>query len=256
MYGIKPVVVAIVLHALWNLCRATLKEWALWFSALASVLLSAVGVQQIITLLICGVGMMAVRAKGARPILLLTALTTGTAVAAEPAKLSTLFWVFAKIGAIVFGSGYVLLAFLQADLVTHLHWLNSTQLLDAVAVGQVTPGPVFTTATFIGYLVAGIPGAAVATLAIFLPGWILVAVSGPLLKRVRRSKVASAFLDGVTAASIGLIAWVLVLLAKAAVADVLTLVIALAASAILFRYRPNSAWLVLGGGLVGILARL
>jgi chromate transporter len=182
-----------------------------------------------------------------------TALLGSGLAISQPVTLNRLFWIFVKIGAIVFGSGYVLLAFLQADLVTRLHWLTATQLLDAVAVGQVTPGPVFTTATFIGFLVAGLPGAAVATLGIFLPGWILVAVSGPLLPRLRRSPMASDFLDGVTAASIGLIAWVLVLLTKAAVVDTLTVGIALLSVLSLFRYHLNTAWLVLAGGLLGLL---
>ncbi len=254
MYGIKPVVVAIVLQALWNLCRASLKTWPLRIAAAAAVLVSALGVQQIITLLGSGVAILAVRVpRSLRAIAPVAMLSGGLVTTTQPATLSRLFWVFLKIGAIVFGSGYVLLAFLQADLVNHLHWLNANQLLDAVAVGQVTPGPVFTTATFVGYLVAGLPGAAVATLAIFLPGWLLVALSGPLIPRLRRSPVAAAFLDGVTAASIGLIAWVLVLLAKAALTDIATVAIAILSVALLLHYRLNCVWLVLSGGLLGLL---
>ena len=197
--------------------------------------------------------MTAIRVPRSLSVLVPGVLIGGGLAGAQPATLTRLFWVFMKIGAVVFGSGYVLLAFLQADLVTRLHWLNLTQLLDAVAVGQVTPGPVFTTATFVGYLVAGVPGAAVATLGIFLPGWLLVSASGPLLPRLRRSVVASAFLDGVTAASVGLIAWVLVVLAKAALVDILTAGIALASAVVLFRYRISSVWLVLAGGLLGTL---
>jgi chromate transporter len=253
MYGIKPVVVAIVFQAVWNLCRTSLRSRILPFVALSAAVMSALGVQQIVILVMSGVAIMAIRVP--RSLLVLTpgALLTGGLATAEPVTLSKLFWVFAKIGAIVFGSGYVLLAFLQTDLVNHLHWLKASQLLDAVAVGQITPGPVFTTATFIGYLVAGLPGAAVATLAIFLPGWILVAASGPFIPRLRGSTLASAFLDGVTAASIGLIAWVLVLIAKAAFSDVLASVLALVSTGLLFRYRVNTAWLVLAGGLVGLL---
>jgi len=255
MYGIKPVVVAIVLQALWNLCRASLKTWPLRVVAASATLLTALGVQQILTLLACGATIAAIRLPASLAISAPGALLGVTLANTQSATLSRLFWVFAKIGAVVFGSGYVLLAFLRADLVTHLHWLNDTQLLDAVAVGQVTPGPVFTTATFIGYLVAGLPGAAVATIAIFLPGWILVALSGPLIPRLRKSPVAAAFLDGVTAASIGLITWVLALLTKAAVVDPVTLGIALASALLLFRFRLNTGWLVLGGGALGILAR-
>jgi chromate transporter len=253
MYGIKPVVVAIVLQALCNLCRASLKTLPSQIAAVASVIMTSVGIQQIVTLLICGAALAAIRVPRSLSFWVPTALLGSGLAISQPVTLNRLFWIFVKIGAIVFGSGYVLLAFLQADLVTRLHWLTATQLLDAVAVGQVTPGPVFTTATFIGFLVAGLPGAAVATLGIFLPGWILVAVSGPLLLRLRRSPMASAFLDGVTAASLGLIAWVLVLLTKAAVVDTLTVGIALLSVLSLFRYHLNTGWLVLAGGLLGLL---
>ncbi len=255
MYGIKPVVVAIVLQALWSLCRASLKTWPLRAVAAGAVLLTASGVQQIVTLLACGAAVAAIRLPSSLTLWVPGALLGATLANTQSVTLGRLFWVFAKIGAVVFGSGYVLLAFLRADLVTRFHWLNDTQLLDAVAVGQVTPGPVFTTATFIGYLVAGLPGAAVATIAIFLPGWILVALSGPLIPRLRKSPLAGAFLDGVTAASIGLIAWVLALLTKAAVIDLITLGIALASAFLLFRYRLNTAWLVLAGGALGLLVR-
>jgi len=256
MYGIKPVVVAIVLQALWNLCRTSLKTWLVRLVAIGAMTLTAVGIHELITLLLCGAAVTAVRVPRS-PSLWVTGFVAGSALSVvQPVTLSRLFWVFAKIGALVFGSGYVLLAFLQTELVNNLHWLTATQLLDAVAVGQVTPGPVFTTATFIGYLVAGLPGAAVATVAIFLPGWILVALSGPLIPRLRRSRFASAFLDGVTAASIGLIAWALLVLVKAAVIDPLTIAIAAVSGALLFRCRVNAAWLIVGGGIVGCLLRL
>ncbi len=172
------------------------------------------------------------------------AVTTGVA-------LGPLFWVFLKIGSVLFGSGYVLLAFLRSDLVERLHWLTEAQLLDAVAVGQVTPGPVFTTATFIGYVLGGGGGAAVATLGIFLPAFAFVAISGPLVPRIRRSPVAGAFLDGVNAASLAIMAAVAIQLGRAAIVDVPTAVLAAIAAALLIRYRLNSAWLVLGGALVG-----
>jgi chromate transporter len=162
-----------------------------------------------------------------------------------------LFLVFLKLGAVVFGSGYVLLAFLHDDLVARLHWLTESQLLDAVVVGQFTPGPVFTTATFIGYLLAGGRGAAVATIAVFLPGFLLVAASGPLIPRLRSSRVAAAALDGVNAASLALMAAVSLQLGRAAIVDVPTASISLAGALLLFRYRLNSAWLVLAGGAIG-----
>jgi chromate transporter len=164
---------------------------------------------------------------------------------------------------VLFGSGYVLLAFLRADLVQRLGWLTEGQLIDAVAVGQVTPGPVFTTATFIGYLLAGPAGAAVATVGIFLPAFIFVALSGPLIPRLRRSPFAGAFLDGVVVASLALMAVVTWDLGRAALLDFdvgqMRFWVALAllgASAVGLRRGVNSAWLVIGGGIVGILSPL
>ena len=160
----------------------------------------------------------------------------------------------AAVGAVLFGSGYVLLAFLRADLVERLGWLTEHQLVDAVAVGQLTPGPVFTTATFVGYVLRGPVGAVVATVGIFLPSFLLVAVTAPLIPRVRRSAVAGGFLDGVNVASLGLMAAVSVQLARAAIVDPLTAGIAVASLALLVRFRLNTTWLVLGGALLGIAA--
>jgi chromate transporter len=164
-----------------------------------------------------------------------------------------LFAVFAKTGAVLFGSGYVLLAFLRADLVQRFGWLTEQQLLDAIAIGQVTPGPVFTTATFIGYVLGGPSGALIATLGIFLPAFVFVALSGPIVPRMRRSPTAGAMLDGVNVASLALMAVVTFHLARAAVVDAMSLTIALASAILLFRFRVNSAWLVLGGAAGGLL---
>jgi chromate transporter len=177
-----------------------------------------------------------------------------SATVAAPFAFSTLFLTFAKIGAVLFGSGYVLLAFLRADFVERLGWLSSQQLLDAVAVGQVTPGPVFTTATFIGYLLAGAAGAAVATGGIFLPAFVFVALSGPLVPRLRRSPRAAAFLDGVNVASLALMLVVTWHLSRAAFVDPLTIVMALVGAVLLFRFRVNSAWLVAAAAIVGLVA--
>jgi chromate transporter len=166
----------------------------------------------------------------------------------------TLFFTFAKIGAVLFGSGYVLLAFLRADFVERLGWLTNQQLLDAVAVGQITPGPVFTTATFIGFILGGPSGAAVATLGIFAPAFVFVAISGPLVPWLRRSPVAGAALDGVSVASLALMAVVTWDLGRAALVDSLALAIAIGSAVALFRFRANAAWVVLGGALVGLLA--
>jgi chromate transporter len=164
-----------------------------------------------------------------------------------------LFLFFLKVGSVLFGSGYVLLAFLRSDLVERWHWLNEGELLNAIAVGQVTPGPVFTTATFIGYTLGGYSGAIVATAGIFLPAFFFVAVSGPLVPRIRRSETAGAFLDGVNAASLSLIAVVTWQLGRAALVDWLTVALLIASLVLLMRYRLNSAWLVFGGVFTGLL---
>ena len=169
-----------------------------------------------------------------------------------PFSLGLLFLTFLKIGAVIYGGGYVLLAFLRADLVEKLGWLTDQQLLDAVAVGQFTPGPLFTTATFIGYVVGGLPGALVATLGIFLPSFVFVAMIYPVAPRLRRSPLTAAFLDGVNIAALGLMTGVLLQLAHNALVDPVTWLIALAALAILVRFKVNSAWLILAGALLGL----
>jgi chromate transporter len=165
-----------------------------------------------------------------------------------------LFAFFAKVGSVLFGSGYVLLAFLRGGLVDERGWLTEAQLLDAVAIGQVTPGPVFTTATFIGYVLAGLPGAAAATVGIFLPAFVFVAISGPLVPRLRRSPVAGAVLDGLNAASLALMAVVTARLAASAVVDGVTLALAVASAVCLLGLRVSSTWLVLAGAIVGFAA--
>ncbi len=182
-------------------------------------------------------------------------LAAGVAAGVASASLGSLFGTFVKIGSVLFGSGYVLLAFLRADFVERFGWLTERQLLDAVAVGQVTPGPVFTTATFVGYLVAGWAGAVVATVGIFLPAFVFVALSGPLVQRIRRSPVAGAALDGVNVASLALMAVVTWQLGRAAVVDGVTVLLALVSALLLVRFRVNSVWLVAGGALIGLLAR-
>jgi chromate transporter len=167
-----------------------------------------------------------------------------------------LFLYFLKVGSVLYGSGYVLFAFIESDLVARWHWLSSARLLDATAVGQVTPGPLFTTATFIGYLKGGVPGAIVATVGIFLPSFVLIAVSGPLIPRLRSSPVAGAFLDGVTMASLALMAVVTWQLGRAAIVDVPTLLLAFLSVVLLLRFRITSAWLVLGGAVIGMIVKM
>jgi chromate transporter len=261
LHGVKPVMIAVVAQALWGLGRVVARTRTVAAAALLSLLAAALGAHELLVLLAAGAGLGALawsrRGGGARTaaglVVPLAAAPAGAAAAAAaPIGLSSLFLFFLKVGSVLYGSGYVLLAFLRADLVHRWGWMTEGQLLDAVAVGQVTPGPVFTTATFVGYVLGGLPGAALATLGIFLPSFLFVAASGPLVPRLRRSPVAAAFLDGVNAASIALMALVTAQLARAAVVDGATAAIALAAAVLLIRFRVSSAWLVPAGALAGL----
>ena len=274
LYWIKPVIIAIVVQALWGLAGSAVKSPMLAALGIAAAVLCFTGANQLAVLFGAGVFMIIVHGVGMRHggggngstpaagiapgvVLLGTgAGTTSAAAVAAPFGLWPLFLFFLKIGAVLFGSGYVLLAFLQADLVDRWHWLTSNQLLDAVAVGQVTPGPVFTTATFIGYLLAGKKGALIATIGIFLPSFVLVAASGPLIARLRRWRLTRAFLDGVNVAALALMAAVTWRLGVAALVDLPTVLLALVSAVVLIRYKPNSAWLVLGGAAIGLLSMI
>lgn len=256
LYGVKPVIIAVVVQALWGLAPRALKTRSLLVIGLAALGASAAGVNALLVLLSAGILTLLLRKVGSRvacvPVLggLWGAVAAGNA---PSVTLTGVFAVFLKMGAVVFGSGYVLLAFLREDLVHRLHWLTERQLLDAVLVGQVTPGPVFTTATFIGYVLAGPAGATVATVGIFLPGFVLVALSRPLLGLVRRSATAGVFLDGVNAAALGLMAVVSLQLARTALIDVLTVALALSSGLLLIKYKTNPTWLILGSALLGAL---
>jgi chromate transporter len=266
LYGVKPVVIAVVVQALLGLGRAALKTRGLIVVGVAATVAAAVGVNELAILFAAGALVVAARSLGAARRSQATGVGTfvagsmsmqaGATTLAVPFGLWPMFGVFLKIGAVLFGSGYVLLAFLRADFVERLHWLTERQLLDAVAVGQVTPGPVFTTATFIGYVLGGAPGAAVATFGIFLPAFVFVALSGALLPRIRHSPTVRAALDGVNVASLALMTVVTAQLARAAIVDWTTLTCALIAAVLLFRWRVNSAWLVLAGAIVGSVARV
>jgi len=251
--SVQPVVVALVATAVLPLARSTLRtrvDWALFACALALALagtnplwvLAATGLVALLLLLKRGAPAAAI----APPLWLLSA--TPAAVGLLP-----LFLAFLKIGAVVLGSGYVLVAFLQADLVDRLHWLTTPQLLDAVAVGQVTPGPVFTTATFIGFLLHGPSGAAVATVAVFLPAFLGVWASGGLLVRLRADARARAVLDGINAASLALMAQVTLVLGRAALVDVPSVLLGAAALGLLLLGKVNGSWVVLGAAAVGLL---
>jgi chromate transporter len=273
LYGVKPVVIAVIVQALWGLGRTAVKTRFMGFVGLVSIGLYAFGLHPILLLLIAGSAVALANSTIGSPRrggpaslaflanlrrfvpgpCALRAATAGVAAMTARLSLGSLFLVFVKTGAVVFGSGYVLLAFLRADLVVHRGWLTDSQLLDAVAVGQLTPGPVFTTATFIGYVLGGLPGAIVATIAIFLPAFLLVAASGPLVPRIRGSKIAGSFLDGVNVASLALMAVVAWQLGRASLIDIETGLLAAASVVALLRFRLNSAWLVLAGASLGLL---
>src|SRR6202167_5487054 len=257
LYGIKPVVIGVILQALWSLGRTAIKSTFLRFVALLSLVLSVFGLHPLLLLLVAGAVACAPTLKTSRLSLsFLPSVTIGSGILTTTASFSlvSLFLVFLKLGATVFGSGYVLLASLRADLVIHRAWLTDAQLVDAVAVGQVTPGPVFTTATFIGFILGGTRGAVISTVGIFLPAFLLVAISGPLVPRIRKSKPAGAFLDGVNVASLALMAAVTWELGRASFIDWLTVLLAVASLIALLRYRVNSAWLVLTGAMIGLIA--
>ncbi len=267
LYGIKPVIIAIIGQAIWGLAPAALKSVLLGTASVAVVVLYLAGVNPIG--LLFGVGILLMlqeyarrhRGPGAAASLILPLGLAGpgamqATAAVATGKLATLALTCLKLGAVVYGSGYVLLAFLRQDFVERLRWLTDRQLIDAVIVGQFTPGPVFTTATFIGYLVGRVPGALLATLAIFLPSFVLVALVYPIVPRLRRSPWTSAFLDGVNAAALGLMAAVTWQLGRAAIVDGFTLALAVVAGAVLLRLKVNSAWLVGGGAAVGLAYHL
>lgn len=255
LYGVKPVILAVVVQALWNLAPKAAKTWPLRALGLGAAAASALGVNELAVLFACGFAVALARGAfaGRGGVALQAFVPALPAAAASAVTLPGLFWVFFKIGSVLFGSGYVLLAFLRGDLVERLGWLTEAQLIDAIAVGQITPGPVFTTATFIGWVLAGPSGAAIATAGIFLPAFVFVALSGPLVPRLRASKAAGAFLDGVNVASLALMAVVTAQLGASAVVDAATAVLAVAGAVLLLRFRLNSTWLVLGGAAAGWL---
>ena len=270
LYGIKPVVISVVAQALWGLGRTAVKSPFLLAVGVAATALYLLGFNELailfggalLVLLARAVqegfpgrsGLLVLMPFGVVPVSTLPTLLLQTAQV--PVSLTTLFLTFLKIGAVLYGGGYVLLAFLRSDFVERLGWLTDRQILDAVAVGQFTPGPVFTTATFVGYVVAGVPGALLSTVGIFLPSFFFVALLHRLVPRLRRSPWTAALLDGVNVAAIGLMAAVAWQLGRDAIVDPLTAVLAIGAAVLLIRFRVNSAWLILGGGVVGLVVQL
>jgi chromate transporter len=261
LYAVKPVVIAIILNALWNFSRTAVRSWWFGLVGVASAAMALTHLHPVLVLVAAGAATGLKHAfsrpgggnRLARGLLWFFAPAAGAA-AAVPLTLGSIFVTFVKIGSVLFGSGYVLLAFLRAEFVERRGWLTPQQLLDSVAIGQITPGPVFSTATFIGYILHGASGAAVATAGIFLPAFVLVAISAPLIPRLRRSSLAGAVLDGINVGSLALMAVVTAQLAQAALVDWLTVVIAAISALLLFRWRMNSVWLIAGAALLGIAA--
>lgn len=274
-YGIQPVVVAIIAQAIWNLGRTVFKGLLAIGLALLVLVCYFLGAN-VLLLLFGGAALYGAlrlfisRERHKTPVAsvvvlalfadlqaslkpLIAGLGTGAIAAATPISLGLVFLVFLKLGSVVYGSGYTLLAFLRGDLVQNLHWLTDKQLLDAVSVGQFTPGPVFTTATFIGYLIGGWPAALVATLAMFLPSFVLVALVHPVASRLRQATWTATLLDGVNAAVLALMTGVLVQLGQHALTDILAWAIAVLALALLLRFKLNSVWLILAGAVIGVL---
>lgn len=267
LHGIKAVMIAVVLQAIWNLSRTAIKSKLLMLIGALAVLANALGGNVLLVLFGTGIAAMVVKKaasviktispaafvlsfSGGSPATLASALGTGASFGLLP-----LFMFFLKVGAVLFGSGYVLLAFLRTDLVLRLQWLSDKQLLDAIAVGQVTPGPVFTTAIFIGYLLGRIPGAIVATIGIFLPSFVFIAIIGPLVPRMRKSVILGAFLDGVNVGALALMLVVTWHLGRAALVDFTTIALAILSAVALIRFRINSTWLIFAGGDIGYLGQ-
>ena len=246
--GIKQVIIAVVAQALFRLAMTIIKKGDVALIAAAVLAASLLGVSEIPLLAGAGLLMLLIRQVQSRE--------KPTLQAVDPISLSVLFLVFLKIGAVLYGSGYVLLAFLRTEFVERYGVLTEQQLIDAVAVGQFTPGPVFTTATFIGYVIHGFPGAILATVGIFLPSFLFVLLLSPLLEKMRSSRLVSNVLDGVNGASIALMAAVLGQLGVAALVSIPAVIIFVVSAVLLIGYKVNSTWLILGGGVIGYVMSL
>ena len=259
LYAVKPVVIAIILNAIWSLRKKAIKDAYTGAIALAAILLNILGANNIAILIgggiVLAIAKWTVRQRGTRlsilplfPLASIPGLQTPT----QGFNLSTLFLTFLKIGSVLYGSGYVLLAFLRSEFVQGLGWLTDQQIIDAVAIGQVTPGPLSTAATFLGYVLGGVPGALLATLGMFLPSFILVLLTYPLIPRMRESKFFSAFLDGVNASSLGLMAVVAWQLAMAAFVDVPSILLGILSLILVVFSRLNTTWIILGAVIFGL----
>jgi chromate transporter len=261
LYGVNPIVIAIIADALWGLTRTAMKNVWLALMAVAVIALYFRGVP-ILAILAGAVllgGIVSLAARNEKPMRAAWIPMIGLAAvmpAAIPFSMTRLFLTFLKIGAVSYGAGYVLVAFLRADFVANLHWMTDKQLLDAVAIAQVTPGPIFAASTFIGYFKGGVLGAFLATVGIFLPSFVYMSAVYPVIPALKRSTSARIVLNGINAATVGLMAAVSWQLARDAVIDRFTTVEVLIAFLILWRFKPNSAWLILGGVVAGLGAKL
>ena len=265
LYGVKPIVIAIIIQALWDLGRKAVKGWLTAIVG-AGVLASYILGFNEIALLFAGAGIVLLFQGGRRLIKvspsamlvvpLLKVPISMLSAGVIPFSQITLFLSFLKIGSVIYGSGYVLLAFFNSEFVVRLGWLTHQQLLDAIAVGQITPGPVASSATFVGYLMGGLPSALLATLAFFLPSFFFTALVSRLLPWLRKSWWSGAFLDGVNISALGLMLGVTWQLGRAGVVDWFTILLTFVSLFLVFRSKINSAWLILGGGLLGVAYKL
>ena len=259
LYGIKPVVIAVIVQAIWGLGQTALRGWETWGIAALAFGLTFTPINDLLVLIAMGVlsavvaairtGRLGTFGVATPMVASWLALATAGAIPYSP---GLLFWSFLKIGATLFGSGYVLFAAMQQEFVDKLGWMTQQELLDAIAVGQFTPGPVFSSATFAGYLMGGWTGAVLATVAIFLPAFVLVAVTHRHVAGLRANPWSAGFLDGVNAAAVALMASMLLTVGRDAIVDIPTLLMALGAIMLLVRMRVNSAVLILVGAMLGI----
>jgi chromate transporter len=248
LYGVKPVVIAVVAQAIWGLGQLVFKSWTAGLIVVLVLIASLLGGPELPLLFVAAalfVLLEQIRKHGPK---------LGSIRALEPVSLAGVFWLFLKIGGTIYGSGYVLLSFLRGEFVSR-GWITQTQLLDAISIGQVTPGPVFSSATFVGYLIAGYPGAILATVAIFGPAFLFVAITGPLLTRLRNNPISALVLNGLNAAALGLMLAVTLELARSALIDGWTVALALVSALALLRFKINSSWLVLCGAILGLVLK-
>ncbi|MBI5903185.1 MAG: chromate efflux transporter [Deltaproteobacteria bacterium] len=258
LYGVKPVIIVVILQALWGLGKKAVKGPLTAAVGLIVIAGGFIDINQLLLLVSGGLIVMLLENRQRLKdrglyALLVPVLPVSGAAYTIPFSSAMLFLKFLKIGSVLYGSGYVLLAFLHADFVTGLGWLTDRQLIDAVAVGQLTPGPVFTTATFIGYILGGATGSVIATVGIFLPSFIIVAIISRFVPRLRNSPWAAGLLDGVNVASLGLMATVTWYIGKATFVDPLTVIIAVISAVLLLRFRINTTWIIFGGAAAGFI---